>query len=316
MRLVILKGNRDPANGFGAVIFVADLEDKGTRLINARRLTVGSGNAYAHDWTPDSQAVVFESERNGRYGLFKQRLDHSVAEPIITGSETASTGRFSPDGSWFLYVAGNSASENRLMRMPASGGPSEEIVNAGKEMQNYYCTNRAANLCVIGKRQQDQLVFYAFDPAQELPPGGISWGDMRELARTDYNPSDWGLSPDGTSIAMVRPSNREGRIHVISLQELRSTGRDVRAAPAHDIVVGWTYLFDLNWAADGKGWYIGTRSDPAGSTFLYVDLKGHATVLQSEEGVEPSWAAPSPDGRHLAFSKTTFTQNARLVENF
>ena len=161
------------------------------------------------------------------------------------------------DGSWFLYVAGNSASENRLIRMPASGGPSEEIID-GRDMQNYYCTTATANLCVIGKREQDQLVFYAFDPAQKLPPGGIPWGDLRELARTDYNPSDWGLSPDGASIAMVRPSNRDGRIHVISLQDRGRTSRDVGTAPAHDIVVeGWTYLFDLNWAADGKGWYIG-----------------------------------------------------------
>jgi hypothetical protein len=82
------------------------------------------------------------------------------------------------------------------------------------------------------------------------------------------------------------------------------------------MIEGWTYLFDLNWAADGKRWYIGTRSGPAGSTFLYVDRKGHATVLQSEEGVEPTWAVPSPDGRHLAFSKTTFTENAWLLENF
>ena len=91
-----------------------------------------------------------------------------------------------------------------------------------------------------------------------------------------------------TSIAMVRPCNHEGLIHVISLQDRAHNGRNVMTA--HDIVVeGWTYLFDLNWAADGKGWYIGTRSDPAGSTFLYVDLKGRATVLQSEEGVEPTW---------------------------
>lgn len=116
---------------------------------------------------------------------------------------------------------------------------------------------------------------------------------------------------------MVRPSNRDGRIHVISLQDRGRTGRDAGAEPVHDIVVeGWTYLFDLNWAADGKGWYIGTRSDPAGSTFLYVDLKGHATVLQSEERVELTWTVPSPDGRHLAFSKTTFTENAWLIENF
>jgi hypothetical protein len=45
-------------------------------------------------------------------------------------------------------------------------------------------------------------------------------------------------------------------------------------------------------------------------------FKGHATVLQSQQGVEPYWGVPSPDGRHLAFSKTTFTENAWLLTNF
>jgi hypothetical protein len=116
---------------------------------------------------------------------------------------------------------------------------------------------------------------------------------------------------------MVRPSNREGRIYLVSLQDRVHAGRGAGTAPAHDVLVeGWTNLFNLNWTADGTGWYICSRSDPAGSTFLYVDLKGHATVLQSQQGVEPFWGVPSPDGRHLAYSKTTFTENAWLLEDF
>ena len=116
---------------------------------------------------------------------------------------------------------------------------------------------------------------------------------------------------------MVRPSYREGRIHVISLPLRSNIARGTGPAPTHDVVVeGWTNLFDLNWSPDGAGWYVCNRSNPAGSTFLYVDLEGHATVLQSMEDVEPFWGVPSPDGRHLAFSKTTFTGNAWLLENF
>jgi eukaryotic-like serine/threonine-protein kinase len=314
-RLVILKGNNDPASGLGAVVFVADLEDKGRRLNNARRLTLGSTD-YAHAWTPDSQAVVFESQRNGRFNIFKQGLDQSLVEPLVAGSESTSRGRFSPGGAWFFYIAGNTTNSWRFMRKAASGGPSELVIE-GQDLENYYCTTTAVNLCVVAEREQNQLVFYAFDPAQKLPPEGILRRDMRELARTDYIPSDWGLSPDGASIAMVRPSNREGRIHIISLGESGRTGRSVGTAPAHDVFVeGWTNLFNLNWAADGTGWYICNHSGPGGSTFLYVDLNGHATVLLSQQGVEPFWGVPSPDGRHLAFSKTTFTENAWLLENF
>jgi serine/threonine protein kinase len=314
-RLVILKGNSDPASGLGAVLFVADLEDKGRLLNKARRLTLGVSD-YAHAWTPDSRAVVFESERNGRFQIFKQRVDESGAEPVVSESESTSRGRFSPNGDWFFYIAGNTTSNWRLMRMPAAGGPSELVLD-GQDLENYYCSAAAANLCVVSEREQNQLVFYALDPAQKLPPGGIQRKDLRELARTDYNPTDWGLSPDGASIAMVRPSNGEGRIHTISLEGRGHTGPAVGSTPAHDVLVeGWTNLFNLNWTTAGTGWYICSRLDPAGATFLFVDLKGHATVLQSQQGVEPFWGVPSPDGRHLAFSKTTFTENAWLLENF
>ncbi len=314
-RLVILKGNSDPANGLGAVVFVADLEDQGRRLNNARRLTLGVSD-YAHAWTPDSQAVIFESERNGRYSIFKQRVDQTAAEPLVSDGESTSRGRFSPRGDWFLYIAGNSTSNWRLMRMPASGGPSE-LVLEGQDLENYFCSAPAANVCVVAEREQNQLVFYAIDQAQKLPPDGILRKDLRELGRTDWNPTDWGLSPDGANIAMVRPSNREGRIHLISLEVRGHGGGAGGRAPARDVLVeGWTDLFNLNWAADGRGWYVCSRSDPAGSTFLYVDLQGHATVLQSQQGLEPFWGVPSPDGRHLAFSRTTFTENAWLLENF
>jgi serine/threonine protein kinase len=314
-RLAVLKDDNNPASGLGAVVFVADLEDKGRRLNNVWRLTLGSSD-YAHAWTPDSHAVIFESKRNGHFNIFKQGLDQSLVEPLVAGSESTSRGRFSSDGAWFFYIAGDTTSSWRFMRMAASGGPAELVIE-GQDLENYYCTTAAANLCVVAERERDQLVFYAFDPAQKLPPGGILRRDLRELARTDYIPSDWGLAPDGASIAMVRPSNSEGRIHIISLAVRGHTGRDAGTTPTHDVFVeGWTNLFNLNWAVDGTGWYICNHSGPGGSTFLYVDLKGHATVLQSQQGVEPFWGVPSPDGHNLAFSKTTFTENAWLLENF
>ena len=311
-RLVVLKSDTEAGRGRGAVVYVADLEDKGRRLNNPRRLTVGSGD-WTHAWTPDGQAVVFESDRNGPFNIFEQRLDQRVAQPLVAGREYAAYGRFSPDGAWLLYFSGSTA---RLMRMPASGGVSEVVIDSPR-LANYYCTPLAANLCVAGEREQSQLAFYAFDPAQKLPPGGIPQSDLRELARTDYNPSDWGLSPDGSSIAMVRPDDHDGRVHIISLPGHGHAGPGVGTAPTHDVLVqGWTKLFNLNWSADGKGWYICNSPAAGGANFLYVDLQGHATVLLSQENLGKFWGVPSPDGRHLAFSKTMFTANAWLLESF
>lgn len=127
------------------------------------------------------------------------------------------------------------------------------------------------------------------------------------------------------SIAMVKPDAREGRIRVLSFGNLAHPG----AVTTRDVLVnGWTNLFTLNWAADGKGWYIANQMSPAafavstasasceGCTFLYVDLEGRATVLQTSDSTEPPWGVPSPDVRHLAFANRIEEANAWLIENF
>jgi len=38
---------------------------------------------YPHAWTPDNDAVIFESSRNGTFGLFRQKIDEQEPEPLV-----------------------------------------------------------------------------------------------------------------------------------------------------------------------------------------------------------------------------------------
>jgi hypothetical protein len=195
------------------------------------------------------------------------------------------------------------------MRTASSGGPSRVVLD-NPNLVNYYCTGAAANFCVIGMRDQEQLVFYRLDPNLEPPAGGFALRQLRELGRTDYHPNDWGISPDGSTVAMVKPDDHEGRIHLIALASQGDT------PAAHDVIVkGWTNLYTLNWAVDGKGWYVSNQPSGAES-FLYVERGGHATVLQTMNSGSPIWGVPSPDGRYLAFCATPGIATAWLIENF
>ncbi len=307
--------------------FVADLKDRGRRLDNIRRASLGA-NDYVHAWTPDSQAVVFESDRNGAWNIFKQRLDQRTPEPLVTGRDEVVAGRFSPDGQWLFYMLRKHPEKN-LMRIPARGGVPELVLRGPFAGFDYYCARSPANVCVVGEaageKEPKQLVFYRFDPTEEPPAGGFPLSRLREVARTDYHPTDWGLSPDGESIAMVHPDAREGRIRVLSFGNTAHPG----TVTTRDVLLnGWANLYTLNWAADGKGWYVANQMAPgafassvsagscAGCSFLYVDLEGRATVLESPESTQPPWGVPSPDGRHLAFANRAETRNAWLIENF
>ena len=50
--------------------------------VNPRRFTLDDSNDLATNWTPDSKAILFNSDRNGTFDIFRQSLDSTVAEPI------------------------------------------------------------------------------------------------------------------------------------------------------------------------------------------------------------------------------------------
>jgi Tol biopolymer transport system component len=293
-RLVFLK------RAAQADVYVAELKGNGMRLEGPRRLTLNDRNDFAAAWTPDSKAVLFQSDRNGNIDIFKQALGDPTAEAIVAGAEDEQEPAVSPDGAWILYfVLPLGQGPVRLMRAPISGGPSQLLLS-GQSLDTLHCARPPANLCMVGELEQNQLVFYALDPLQ---------GRGRELTRVPFDPVHWhhsDLSPDGLQMAITHHEAHRGRIETRSLADGRV--REVT-------VSGWSQFHSLKWSSDGKGWYVGSQSAGA-ADLLYVDLEGHAQVLQHQVGSFQSWGVPSPDGRHLAFTGWTSTNNVWMLENF
>lgn len=95
-------------------------------------------------------------------------------------------------------------------------------------------------------------------------------------------------------------------------------------APSRTITVkDWNNLLSLDWAADGKGFFI--SSNPTGqlSTLLYVDMAGNAHPLWQVNNFSRSrlrhqaiWGIPSHDGKHVAINAPTTECNVWMMENF
>ena len=93
-RLAFLQGP------FQADVYVGELEQEGSSLMNPRRLTLDDRNDLPTAWTPDSKSVFFHSDRNGKWEIFKQGLDSRSAQLIISGAEDCRAARTSADGQW------------------------------------------------------------------------------------------------------------------------------------------------------------------------------------------------------------------------
>lgn len=308
-------------------VYVAELKANGTRLTTPRRLTLNEGRNYPRAWTADSKAVVFGSEVDGQERIFKQFLDQETIQPITTREEgDVAGGRLSPDGTWILYIAlpresGSAAMPPQLMRIPVRGGPPQPVF-AAPIYGSPACARPPSKLCAIAERTPDrrQLIFTAFDPVKGRGAELIRFDtDAKAELGRDSQQYVWDLSPDGTRIAILKYS--EAQIQVLSL-----SGK----ARQEISVGGWNSLQSVNWATDGKGFFVSSATK-TGSALLHVDLGGTAHILWEQKGsIAPwngpftqwlggptaPWAVPSPDGRHLAIYSWSLNANMWMMENF
>ena len=294
-------------------VYVAGIQDGGRGFDAARRLTLNDGQNYPVGWTADSKAVIFKSDREGRWSVFKQGLDDDTAEPIATEAkyEWGASATVSSNGAWLLYVTGSAM--DRLMRVSITGG-SPELVMSARIYGKIACARPPANFCAVAEANEDrkQLIFTAFDPQK---------GRGSELTRFAIDPTTgnryvWDLSPDGRRIAILKYGN--GFIDVLGL------GGQVSQKIA---VKGWSSLLSVNWASEGTGIFTSSQKKN-GSVLLRVSLDGDAQVLWEQNGSIAPWnrpfsggdstpfGVPSPDGRHLAIYGWTISSNMWMMENF
>jgi serine/threonine protein kinase len=282
---------------------VADLDADGNRIANPRQFASSEGLDIPLDWTPDSKQVVFKSNRNGHFEIFRQSLDGDTAEMIVTGPFDDADARVSPDGNWLIYLASTREDFTgplKVMRVPLGGGPSQFVLDALPSSE-FRCARSPSSLCVLTERTEDrkQMVMTAFDPLI---------GRGAELARIDLDSEakklHWDLSPDGTRMAFTKTP--QAPIEILSLEGGATHGFYVQ---------GWDNLESLDWTADGNGFFIADGVH-GGMVLLHVDLQGNARVLQKSQGNASAFARPSPDGRHLAILDFRIEGNIWTLENF
>ena len=281
-------------------VYVADLESSGMHIGAPRRLTFSDGFNDPLDWTADSRSVIFQSDRNTRWGIFRQAIDSDTAETLSKEETSATGGRLSPDGQWLLYQIPPKRGTQQLpsiMRVSVRGGTSQLVATAGGR---FSCAKSPATTCALTEPSDDgkQLVFSYLDPMR---------GRGAAFLRLDMDPgseSSWELSNDGTRIAFLAGLNQSVRI-----VSLNGEARRDFAIP------GWNGQTRLAWARNGNGLFVARQAQGAALLF-HLNLLGKCRMVWKQEGDRGTYGIPSPDGRHLAIMRWTATSNAWMLEDF
>jgi Tol biopolymer transport system component/DNA-binding winged helix-turn-helix (wHTH) protein len=290
-------------------VYVLDVEANGTRLSAPRRLTLDERADYPYSWTPDSKAVIFTSDRNGTFNLFRQGIHDAGPEILVRGGESISVSRLSPDGRSIIYLITPSSgaaadATSRLMRVSLSGGPPQMILQ-GVGISNQQCARLPSTVCVLSRFEPGLEQFFYFDPEKGLG-AQITKAEIRSINAYDFN---WSLSPDGQMLAMAK---REGTQDLPSIRILPLGDGEEKTIP----VTGWAGLGSVDWAADSKSVWATGYTNGGGKTLVNVPLTGKVRTLLTEKEMTLGWAIPSPDGKHLAIWKAHGDSNVWMLENY
>jgi len=292
-RLVLWRDNVIPT------IFLSDIDSRTGQFTTPRRLTLDQNSNFVTTWTPDSRAVVFSSNRNGSFKLFRQAIDQSVADVLVEG-KTIFQPRLTPDGSEILYVVGYAAVDfNRPVRLkavPVGGGPQRDVLQIPR-IADIQCARSPSQLCLLATYSPIQV--YSFDPKT---------GKMELFAPLKDLPwTHWGISPDGSQVALASMSGEQRKITFVNLND----------GSKREVAVGTRPIYGMDWAADSKGVYLVTANADGSSALEKISPSGERQeLLTRDSGTWYSYAIPSPDGHHAALTVYTGENNVWMIENF
>ena len=279
-------------------VFIASLDAASHQWKEPRRLTLDANVNIANAWTADSKAVLFFSNRNGTWKLFKQAIDETTPEVLAEGPSIRLP-RLSADGSHVLYVSSSNpedvSSPSSIMSKPLVGG-APRVVIQGKGIGIHQCARAPSTMCIFSQSDGQDLVFRSFD---------LEHGAGRELLRIPNDGPNWSLSSDGSKLAIILDRHR---IRIVSL----ATGA------AHEVTVKDWPLDGGDWAANGQTVLMYSRAPSGLPVILEVDQTGKAkVVLRGSANIGFGPMIQSPDGRYgLVMEYIPSDSNAWLVNDF
>jgi hypothetical protein len=266
-----------------------------------RRLTLDANGNIATAWLSDSRTVLFVSNRNGTWTLFKQGIDETTADVLVEG-HSIFLPRLSAEGSQVLYLSQTDPASPSvllsLMRVTVTGGP-PQLVLRDIGLGNYQCAHLPSTLCIIGKYEKEKVTFFSFDPER---------GIGRELLKMNGGIHDWSLSPDGRTLADFPHGHS---IHFLSVEN--GAVKEDRTVTLDEWLVD-----NGDWNADGSGFLIPSVTPAGTPVILEVNRAGKASVVLEGAASTPfEFMVQAPDSHHgILGAIVPGDDNAWMIDNF
>jgi Tol biopolymer transport system component len=286
----------------------------GTTMEQPQGLTFNQRKNWVTGWS-DSKTVLFHSDQaGGAFDIYRQALDAHSPEKLTSGPDDKWAPELTPDGKWILYISwpkpapGADPPPGKIMRIPASGGPSEFVADlkghpfVGTTLRgfpSFHCPKTGTD-CILAEQTGDkEITFTALDP---------SAGRKNEVTKFSGNDPyflNWNISPDGSQIAVTFFDYKTGDITILPVKG--GSPQKISLLPVQE-------LGPIAWSPDGKSFLVGSFSSRGSSVYRFEP--GKTPTLLWKTVWEVDILVPSPDGEHLAIGPDIYDANAWIIPNF
>ena len=323
-KILFLRTNIQPA------VYVSQIDKKTKTVDRPERLTLDDRRNLPYEWTPDGKAVLYISNREGKFRIYKQTVGEGSPDLLDTGGNWPNILRLNPDRTKILYTSqkeGNAGDERlshqidnaatqgktgagntpsvpvfRIMKMPVNGGESQTVLE-WPDINNFQCARLPSRECIFSSYANEALEFYEFD--SDAGKSNL----MFKISDPEWSLYNWTLSPDGTQLALAKKlrAQDEAEIQIMSLR-----GGSTRKIALKE----WRSVRSIDWAADGKSIWTCASPREGEEVIVNVDLQGHVKPAVKEPSPYIGWAIPSQDGKRLAIWEASGASNVWMLENF
>jgi Tol biopolymer transport system component/DNA-binding winged helix-turn-helix (wHTH) protein len=245
-------------------------------------------------WTRDSNAILFSSDRGGKFALWKVPARGGEPQRLPIGTEDAIQPAVSLNNHLLLYTEGfanwsilgihlhpSSEAKARNESRPHEPGKAEAVVSSTEQ-------DSAPSFAPDGSR-------FAFQSwrsgSQELWIASRDGLTLREL--TSYGRGLTGspsFSPDGQQVAF--DSRPEGHSHIFVISANGGTARQLTTGNSNDILP--------RWSADGQSLYFASNRGGSWQTWKVALAGGQPQQVTANGGY---LAMESPDGKWVYYTR-------------
>jgi Tol biopolymer transport system component len=273
-----------------------------------RDISASDGNLDGHaglDWTPDGK-IVYGSTESGTYEIWTMDSDGSNPRQLTSAAPNDSP-RVTPDGRTIFFDSGRTGTAD-VWRMNMDGSDARQLTHTG-----------AADRFDISPDGQWFVYPTNIEGKNVLFKQQVEGGQPVRIAQLFTSQLPFAVSPDGKWVAMPAlaggvPNNQLGQDQLVMELVPLEGGKPVYVEPP--FLTFDTMYAGFRWAPDNKNLIL-VRTENGVSNLWLLPIDGSAAKQWTHfTSLEIFKFALSRDGKRLAVSRGTVSENAVLIRNF